>query len=236
MALHLSACGTHEAYKDYLIDLYTNPEFVGDIPPIDIYVTSDRNPVVDALGNLYLPFDAVLTAYDGETQLEARFLAAIQMPESLEWRFACIIHYNRPVEDVRQFLHDRNAKGMRISPAALSTFDHIGALSVVINQALEKAGIDADDVQTKGNQLGKSYTVSHQQCRAFGEGYLKGRDALTRSASALVAELNRRPKVQKMTEAVDALATILEQLKSGSAPEIDDTTVQVWQCAGLKLG
>lgn len=219
-------------YKDYLKEI-DEGERIGDYPPINLLVSSKRNVTLTGT-SIIIPYDAVLAAFDGETQTEARFLWLKEDPNSGEVEFPVILHYGVSEEVARQYLHDFNSKGFRIPQSVLSAWNEGGAVTTVIKDALEQSGVDVSKIGT-GQKSGKKFIATYTQCRAFVIGFVAGQAALTKSAASLIAQYNAKPKVAHMAAATQELAAILREVAEGEQ-SIQMASIHIWQCAGIKKG
>jgi DGQHR domain-containing protein len=105
---------------------------------------------------LQIPYEALIIAIDGETQLAARFEAAKREPATKGDRVAVIFCHGRDASWARQAFHDVNTFGVRPNSALAIGMDARDPLTAVARELEISIPFFKDRVNTSRRQLGKS--------------------------------------------------------------------------------
>lgn len=230
-------------YCDYIKEVEVEKQ-MGGTPAITIWYPGKLDLVEHGIR---LPYGIALTAIDGETQLEARYMLMLGIqapttigrtkikesrdahPETGDNPIAVTLYHGIDILHAQQILRDYNAEAHPIDPKKASTWDHVGPMSVAVNEAIVKGGVPAEKVNRTGSIAGKKCSVAYQQVLAALCGYvLDGKDPEPVTATSI--RLRNRPSSEKVPDnAVLAIAGVIRSGRLAQAPTI------VWQAAGHKL-
>ena len=162
-------------YAEYIVHVHTG-EADGITPPIILYSEDLLSAEIDEFGKgfIQVPFDKVLVAIDGETQLAARFEAANILPDTKKQYLAVYICHGRDKLWARQSFHDLNVLGVRPNAALSIGMDARDPLTRVardvergvpffrnrVNKARRQLGANDIDVVTITSLRGACITLA----------------------------------------------------------------------------
>lgn len=229
-------------YRDYIFGVEHQGQ-MGGTPAITLWYPKVLETTPEGI---IVPYNQPLTAIDGETQTEARYMLrdgiragkigrvllrqdevrdAVQ--ESGTTNFAITIYHGVDSNWAQQVLKDYNAEAHPIDPRKATTFDHVGPLSSAINSAIVHAGLIRDgDVNLTGKKAGKKCAVAYQQILSAVGGYILNGEAAAPLTPANVRLLNKAGAKTMDDAAITQLGGIIRSRELAQAEAI------VWQAVG----
>ena len=178
-----------EAYSSYLSGLFAGTLY-GGVPPVTLFC-----PIAGAAvdGGLLLPHASPLVTLDGETQTEARFGLRDTMPETGEVSVMFVLYHGIDERHAGNIMHDFNVFAHPVAEAKVSMLNSNGALTAIVVDAIQEAGVRADRIQRHRPTPGKNQVTSYPCLTAGAAGAVLGR-TLTGSLNANVTRLNTKPE------------------------------------------
>lgn len=140
-------------YAEYIVAVFSGQE--GVTPPIVLYSEKELKVDVDDanLGYIQIPWNMIVVAIDGETQLAARF-EAVAMNAALELEDIVIdIHHGREVGWAQQAFHDLNLLAVRPNAAVGIGMDRRDPLTHVARRVEECVPFFKGRINTVRRQL-----------------------------------------------------------------------------------
>jgi len=230
------------AYRDYIY-LVEVQGTMGGTPAITLWYP-DRLETNEE--GVVIPYNSHLTAIDGETQTEARYMLRDGVtpgkigrtqikeqrddkPETGDNRLAVTIYHGIPISHAQQILRDYNAEAHPIDPKKASAYDHVGALAQAVTATIARANVLPERVNQKGNVAGKKFVVAYQQVLSGIAGFvLNGTQA--EPVTATTVRMMNRPAADAVPDrAIEEIAQVILAGHLAQAPAI------VWQAAGHRL-
>ena len=201
----------------------------GGTPAITIY---SPEKLEETEFGLSIPFGSILTALDGETQTEARYLLAEAIPSSKASPVAITLYHGISLDHARQIIHDTNHYVTPISETHSASFNSNGSLTKAVADALNSSGINQALVNIKGAGATKAFKLSRIQIIAFLCGCKLGNEVSRKNVSeSKISELN-----SPLHSSVDQLcvnnASKVISLATNSQP-IGKYNKSIWQMAGV---
>jgi hypothetical protein len=229
-------------YRDYIFFVEIQNQ-MGGTPAITLWFPDMLQETEDGV---VIPYNSHLTAIDGETQLESRFMLRDgitpgkigrtmlgeerdEVPESGNNRIAITLYHGVSIEHAQQILRDYNAEANPIDPKKASAYDHVGPLSKAITAAIAYAGVSPDKVNQRGAVAGKRYTVAYQQVLSGVAGFMLN-GAKAEPVTLTTIRLMNRPTADEIpVEAIAEIGRVILDGQLSQAPAI------VWQAVGHAL-
>ena len=201
----------------------------GGVPPITLYSPSQLE---EGENGLILPYNGVLTAIDGETQTEARFMLAEKLPETEQLPIALVVYHGISFEHARQIVHDTNHYVTPVSEAHSASFNSNGALTKALLAALSASGISESKMNAKGQVANAKTLFARVQLMAFLSGCVLGQEVARRGVSAAVLSKLNSPMGSPVGQSCieSASEAIVMSAQSG---EIGKYNKSLWQIAGV---
>lgn len=243
MNRRFDAARVHRAvlYRDYIYGVEVQ-NLMGGTPAITIWYKSGLE---QCDGGVVVPYNSILTAVDGETQTEARYMlrdgikagkigrvkvgrseSRDSFPETGETPVALTVYHGIPKPHAQQILRDYNAEAHPIDPKKAATYDHVGPLSKAVNDVIASCGIPGDGVNRTGLVPGRRYRIAYQQVLMAIAGYvLNGQKPIPVTATNL-RQMNRPSANAVPADAVLAIKSLIVGGQLTGAQPI------VWQAAG----
>lgn len=216
-----------EAYKDYIKAVEVDGRS-GGVPAITIYTISEGTEDDEGL---VIPHSANLTAIDGETQTEARFILREEIPETGDTHIAITLYHGLNHDDAQQILSDYNTLGHPIPVKQTAQMNKTGPLTQAALEAAKRNDINPDYLNNRGAtgnlKCFASYAqIFHGMAGADANGF-----ALTRKMSRSTESLNRPFGLPIRAEIVQVGARLLADCLDPKATA-RIAPAQVWQVAG----
>ena len=167
MNRRFDAARLHRAvyYRDYIFGVEVQGQ-MGGTPAITIWFPERLETTEDGV---VIPYNSHLTAIDGETQTEARYMLRDGIhsgtvgrtklkelrddePATGDNRIAVTIYHGIPINHAQQILRDYNAEAHPIDPKKASAYDHVGPLSKAVAAAIARSNVQAGEGEPKGSR------------------------------------------------------------------------------------
>lgn len=214
----------------------------GGTPAITIY-HQDKLEITE--GGVVIPYSAILTAIDGETQTEARFMlrdgyknvkTGIDIPALIasgDTQIAITVYHGIPYEAAKQILHDYNSYAKPVTEAQMYKFNNNGKLTIALNAASLASGLDSKHFNRKGAKATKTTKVADKQLLNCVAGYVLNGSGLTKTAAPYFKVMNT-PQAPDVPQAcIDGVAQLIRDAASNS--DMGYANASVWQVAGVLL-
>jgi len=201
----------------------------GGTPAITIY-SPEKLEETDY--GLSIPFGAVLTALDGETQTEARYLLAEAIPASKGSPLAITLYHGISLDHARQIIHDTNHYVTPISETHSASFNSNGSLTKAFADALSSSGINQSLVNIKGAGATKTFKLSRIQIIAFLCGCKLGNEVSRKNVSeSKISDLNSPIHESVNPACVDNASKVINM--AANFQPIGRYNKAIWQMAGV---
>lgn len=232
-------------YRDYIYGVEVNHQ-MGGTPAITIWFPT---PLESHNEGIIIPYNATLTAIDGETQTEARYMlrdgvkvgkvGRVKMkkseerdacPETGDNFFAITLYHGVTIEHAQQILRDYNAEAHPIDARKAAIFDHNGPLANAVQQTFDLAKIPPEKINRSGNVAGKRYKIAYKQVLDGLAGYaLNGVNPSP--VTAVSIKLMNRPlsNIKVSDQGIRSISQVIAEGVLAQAPSL------VWQAVGHKL-
>jgi hypothetical protein len=220
-----------QSYANYLGKLRRGT-IMGAAPPLTLYSPEQAEGIIGHDGQplLRLPFDALIMAIDGETQIQGRFNLRGTDPESADDDIDFVLHTGISEEAAMQILHDANRLARPISEAVLGPKNHTGGLSQTIHEALLIAGKRLEDLNPKGGAT-RHHIAGFVHSMCFAAGFELEDEALVRSVKGYFPILNEPGSPPINSGCPAAMANVFKLCIQDEA--VGRTNPLVWQVAGV---
>lgn len=229
------------AYAVYINNVERD-RFPGGAPAITLYhgpeLTSNDNGFV-------IPYyGTFLTAIDGETQTQARFILrdggkfygqeCNAHEETGDWPVAVTMYHGIGAEHAQQILHDYNTYATPVSEKKAATFNTTGAISIAVEKALAAAGIDEMRVNRNSANPRKNDICSYDQVMSMVAGYVLNGQGLNSNATAAVLKMLNTPGGASVdATAIPPFTDTVSKAESNDA--VRGSHSSLWQVAGVLM-
>lgn len=219
-----------EEYRDYIkfVEVDHQP---GGVPAITLY-TAAAGAETDE--GLMLPHNASITAIDGETQTEARYMLREMYLETGDNLISVTVYHGLSHDHAQQILSDYNALGHPISVKQTAQMNKTGPLTQAALEAAKRNSIDPDLINNRGATGNKKCYASYAQIFHGMAGADANGFALTRKMSKVTETLNRPFGLPIRSEIIQIGTRLLSDcVEPGSSARA--APALVWQVAGHLL-
>ena len=204
----------------------------GGTPPITLYAPDTRTALSSDESALIVPYNSGITAIDGETQTEARFILRDRLPETGDTLVSVVVYYGISEAQARQILHDANAYANPIPEKKLASFNDAGPLSKAVNISRIKANVEPSRINLKGSKPTKTQVLSLTQGLTMAAGFKANGLAKSRTVTASdLMDFNRPGGGDLDSKFIDAMTLVFKAAESGDI-NIRNAPTQVMQVAG----
>lgn len=220
-----------EVYSGYIENVEVNGH-PGGTPAITIY---HELSLLVADGDLLVPYSAVLTALDGETQTEARYILRERNPATGGNLFAITVYHGLPYSHAMQLVHDYNAYVNPISEARLASFNQDGALTRAILIAAAANNLELGiHINKRSPKPSKHQVLSLLQLIRLAGGFqLNGAAMKSNLNNGQIKEMNLAGKPDLPPAAQQGIHDAINLARVNATVRM--APLAVWQVAGAKL-
>ena len=214
----------------------------GGTPAITIY---HQDKLSETEGGVVIPYSAILTAIDGETQTEARFMLRdgyknpktgveiTSIPTSGDTQIAITLYHGIPYEAAKQILHDYNSYAKPVTEAQMYKFNNNGKLTIALNAASKLSGLADKHFNRKGAKATKTTKVADKQLLNCVAGYVLNGSGLSKTAAPYFKVMNTPQAADVPQVCIDGVAEFIRN--AASNPTMGQANASVWQVAGVLL-
>jgi len=218
-----------ELYSGYIerVEVHNG---IGGTPAITIYHSDKLESIEDGV---VIPFSAALTAIDGETQTEARYMLRERNNETGNTPIAITIYHGIDIASAQQILHDYNSYAKPVTESQMFSFNSVGKLSNALIKAIDLSGLDQSHINARGAKSTKKTVVASKQIMNALVGCALNGAGAERAASGYFKSMNT-PDANDIPDI--GITGSAKFIKNAVTDErIGNANAQVWQMAGVLL-
>lgn len=224
-----------KTYRAYIENVEVNGH-IGGTPAITLW---NPNILEVHKEGIIIPYGAILVAIDGETQTEARYLMAEDLPKTANTPFAITLYHGISFDHAQQILHDYNVNSHPVNPKLAATMNHQGPLSLAVDEVLSRSGAKDDEISRHGQKATKKKPVVYSQLLYFFLGHQMNSQALNKSCAQHIKKLNSPTSPKVPGAAIEAAVQYVTEVLTKFHDEVnmEDNIHAIcppfmWQVAG----